>query len=217
MLDWGLIAWGITIGIAVAAPIGPVNLICIRNALARGFSAGVIAGFGAVLGDGTFAAAAAFSLTALSDWFVTWADWLHAIGTAVLIGLGLRTFLVAPNFSGLQQTPPLSRLLATFGTTYLLTVTNPATMMGFATIFGAIEGLPAKASNYDAALTLVAAVMAGSLLWWVVVSWIAAWFTHRITAPRLALINKTMGFLIFVFGVFVGLKLVGRWLGWLWL
>jgi threonine/homoserine/homoserine lactone efflux protein len=217
MLDWGLIAWGIIIGIAVAAPIGPVNLICIRNALARGFSGGVVAGFGAVLGDGTFAAAAAFSLTALSDWFVAWADWLQGIGAAVLIGLGLRTFLVTPNFSGLQLTPPLSRLFATLCTTYLLTITNPATMMGFAAIFGAVDGLLAKAANYGAAFTLVAAVMAGSLLWWVVVSWIAAWLKHRITASRLALINKFMGFLIFVFGVFIGLKLAAPWLGWLWL
>ena len=62
-----LVLAGISIGVLMAAPIGPVNVLVIQRAVAGGFWAGLAAGIGAVLGDGLLAAIAAFSVTAISD------------------------------------------------------------------------------------------------------------------------------------------------------
>ena len=80
MPDWYLILNGVLIGIVVAAPIGPVNLICIRRTLAYGRTNGFVSGLGAAIGDAVFATVAAFGLTALSTTLVAVGDWLQAIG-----------------------------------------------------------------------------------------------------------------------------------------
>ena len=59
-----LVLAGTFIGLLLAAPIGPVNVLVIQRAATGGFWAGLAAGIGAVLGDGTLAAVAAFSMRA---------------------------------------------------------------------------------------------------------------------------------------------------------
>lgn len=206
MIDGELIVIGVLVGIAVAAPMGPVNLMCIRYTMSSGFLAGVLTGAGAVLGDGTFAAIAAFSLTALGDFFVAWSSWLQAVGGVVLVLLGLRTFLSAPDFSALETGPPMTHYVATFCTAYFLTITNPATMMGFAAIFGGVGGLVSTPENYGGALTIVLAVMAGSLFWWLIVAGIVSRLKERMNVVHLTRLHKTMGLLIFVFGLVVGVE-----------
>lgn len=209
MFDWGLILTGVFIGIAVAAPVGPVNLICIRHSLANGFAAGVLAGLGAVVGDGTFAAVAAFGLTALSKLILSWRFVLEIIGAALLIAMGLKTLWVDQDLSGYDKKPGSGRYLQTFSGTYLLTITNPATMMGFAVIFGGVGGLASETTSYSAAGSMVAAVMAGSLIWWIFLAWLVSACKKRLTARHLQMINKVTGLLILGFGVVVAIKLTG--------
>lgn len=211
MIEWQLIATGIMIGIAVSAPIGPINLICMRHSLSYGFMAGVLSGLGSVLGDGTFAVVAAFSLTAMSDLILQWAPVLQVLGAIMLIAMGIRTYFANPVLAGLGEKPPLHRHFATLATTYVLTITNPATMMGFAAIFGGIGGLVKETASYTSAITLVMAVMLGSLSWWIFVARIVSTGKTRIKEKHLRRINRVTGVIIFGFGLIIAAKLLSSY------
>ncbi len=206
-MDWQLIASGVVIGIAVAAPIGPINLMAIRNTLANGFWAGVFTGTGAVLGDGTFAAFAAFGITAVSAFVSDYATWIQAGGGLILIIIGLQIMLSAPTPSNGEDKPSSRRSLAMIGTTYVLTITNPATMMGFLAIFSGVGNLVSRPGDYAGATAMVAAVMAGSFLWWLIVSWFASLFRERIAGGGLKYINWVSGAVIVLFGVAIFVRL----------
>jgi threonine/homoserine/homoserine lactone efflux protein len=212
MIEWQLIATGILVGIAVSAPIGPINLICMRHSLSYGFIAGVLSGLGSVLGDGTFAAVAAFSLTALSDLILQWASMLQVLGAILLIAMGIRTYFATPVLTGLSEKPPLRRHVATLATTYVLTITNPATMMGFAAIFGGVGGLVTETASYGSALTLVIAVMMGSLFWWVFLARLVSIGKNRIQEKHLRRINQATGVIILGFGLVIAVKALSPYL-----
>ncbi len=200
MVDWQLLISGVVIGLAVAAPIGPINLMAIRNTLRGGFWDGVFTGLGAVLGDGTFAVVAAFGLTAVSGLVMAQAHWIQGIGGAVLIAVGVHTILTASQTPRAAQDTGARRSLALVATTYLLTITNPATMMGFIAIFSGLGGFVSAPGNYAAAALLVGAVMLGSLLWWIIVSWLASLLEARMGEGWMKYINWSAGAVIAIFG-----------------
>ncbi|WP_137390027.1 LysE family translocator [Rhodoligotrophos defluvii] len=208
-MDWALILSGIGIGIAVAAPIGPINVMVINAALRRGFRSGVSTGSGAVLGDGCFALIAAFGLTAVSDFIEHYDRAIAAFGGVVLLVLGVRTMVAPAQLSvdnldaAMPARPDLGNHVATLGTTLLLTITNPATLMGFIFIFSSASGLVSEDESYAHATALVLAVMGGSLLWWIVLSAIVSHFRDRLSSRALRIVNAVSGGLIAGFGGFV--------------
>jgi threonine/homoserine/homoserine lactone efflux protein len=204
VIDGQLFGAGVIIGVAVAAPIGPINLMAIRNTLAGGFWRGVSTGAGAVLGDGSFAFVAAFGLTAVSEFVLAYATWIQVAGGLLLIAVGLHTMFMhdaAPRASiPAPANGARARTVALLGTTYLLTVTNPATMMGFIAIFSSVGGLAARPSDYGAAATLVSAVMAGSALWWCLIAWFASRLQSRMADGWFRYVNWASGAVIALFG-----------------
>ena len=205
---WQLIVWGVVIGVAVAAPIGPINLMAIRNTLTHGFWAGLFTGTGAVLGDGTFAVFAAFGITAVSEFIIGYATWIQAIGGAILTVVGLRIMRSQPQVTGLDGEAKRLRPGALVVSTYVLTITNPATMMGFLAIFGGVGNLVSRPGDYAGAGAMVAAVMFGSFLWWLTVSWFASLFRRRIAENGLRVVNLVSGAVIVCFGLGIFVKLL---------
>jgi len=203
MPDWYLILNGVLIGIVVAAPIGPVNLICIRRTLAYGRTNGFVSGLGAATGDAVFASVAAFGLTAASSMLVSVGDWLQAFGGLFLVGLGIHTFLSHPTDNDSVSTNSTGKLAAAVVATFILTITNPATMLGFIAIFGGVGGLITTEPSLMTATLLVVAVFVGSALWWLGVTLTVGLLRHRMTGQTLILINRISGILIVSFGVFV--------------
>ena len=207
-MDWHLIVSGVAIGIAVAAPIGPINLMAIRNTLSHGFLAGVFTGTGAVLGDGTFAVFAAFGITAVSEFVVDWATWIQAGGGLILIAVGLQIVFSSPAALEGEMEPPHKRAAAMVGATYILTITNPATLMGFIAIFGGVGNLVSRPGDYAGATAMVAAVMLGSLMWWLIVSWLTSLFRDRVARSGLRYINWGSGAVIVLFGLAIFVRLL---------
>ena len=202
-----LISSGIVIGLVVAVPIGPVNLICIRRTLAYGSVNGFFSGLGAALGDGVFAVVTAFGLTAISQWIEGYSTPLRLIGGLMLLGFGLHIFnadvsLLREAEGEQGRDNGSSSLFRTIASTFALTITNPATLFGFAALFAGLGSLTGRASFLDAAITVVG-VVAGSTMWWFLLTTIVGIFHQRIDTGVMRNLNHVFGVAVTGFGLVV--------------
>lgn len=197
-----LVLAGIGIGVLMAAPIGPVNVLVIQRAVAGGFWAGLAAGIGAVLGDGLLAAIAAFSVTAISDAMSAYSGWIQCVGGLLLIGFGLTLLFARPALTiPVGEKSHLLEHMGIIPQTFFLAVTNPGAILGMAAMIGGLGSLIGGLNTYPEALLLVASVMGGSLLWWLGLAELIATIRHKLTEARLKLINRIAGAVLFVFGL----------------
>ena len=210
-LDWAtLIGGGLVIGLLVAAPIGPVNLICIRRTLTYGQLNGFAAGLGAAAGDGIFAIVSGFGITAVFQWIEDMGIFLKIIGAAILMIYGIRAFIAAAPQVMLHPDDSMHRgeagaLAVAVASTFALTITNPATLVGFAASFAGLQSIVDFHTSTLATFIVVVSVLAGSALWWFVVTEITAIFHKTISPTTLRHMNQGSGALIFVTGlVFLG-------------
>jgi threonine/homoserine/homoserine lactone efflux protein len=197
-----LVLAGIGIGLLVSAPIGPVNVLVIQRAVSGGFWAGLAAGLGAVTGDGLLATIAAFSVTAISDAMSTYSGWIKLIGGVLLAGFGLMLLAARPALTiPVGQKSHLLEHTGIIPQTFFLTVSNPGAVLGMAAMIGGLGSLIGGLNTYFEALLLVAAVMGGSLLWWLGLSELIATIRHKLTEGRLKLINRIAGAVLIAFGL----------------
>jgi threonine/homoserine/homoserine lactone efflux protein len=206
---------GIGIGVLVAAPIGPVNVLCIHRAVVKGFWGGLAAGLGAVLGDGLLAAVAAFSVTAISDLMIAYAGPIQLVGGILLIGFGVGLLVTRPALVvAPAQRPRFWEHTGIIPQTFFLTVSNPGAIVGMLAVIGGLSSLTGGLDTYPKALLLVVAVMGGSLLWWLALSELIATIRHRLTERRLTMINRVAGTLLVASGAALLLnELMLHW-GW---
>jgi len=157
---------GIVVGIVIALPVGPVGVLCVRRCLFEGPRYGLASGLGAAVADTTFGAIAALGLTFLSDWLLHYEDWFGLMGGVFLLGFGIKAFF----FYRPRKPEPLGgeKLFGAFVSTFALTITNPITLLSLAAIFAKV-GAGSVTGLLDASI-LVGGVFAGSLLWWLAIS-----------------------------------------------
>lgn len=200
-----LLLTGLAVGVVFSAPVGPVNILCVQRAFRSGFFAGLAAGWGAVAGDGLFASVAAFGITAVSGFIEGHSTWLQLIGGLLLIAFGIRTARAHPHLDeGEEETATLVRTaVATFG----MTITNPATVLGFLALFGSLGDWAPKPGDWLGAGTFVVGVVAGGSTWWLAVAAAVAALRDHMTDRTLARINLVAGALLVLFGCAVLLRL----------
>lgn len=196
-----LLLTGLGVGVVFSAPVGPVNILCVQRAFRSGFFSGLAAGLGAVMADGLFAAVAAFGITAVSGFIEGHSVWLQVIGGVLLIAFGIRTARAHPHLdASADEVASLSRTaFATFG----MTITNPATVLGFLALFGSLGDWAPKPGDWLAAGMFVVGVVAGGSSWWLIVATTVAALRDRMTDRTLARINLVAGALLVSFGVAV--------------
>lgn len=214
-----LIAGGMVIGVLVAAPIGPVNLICIRRTLAYGTLNGFVSGLGAALGDGVFAAITAYGLTAIAQMIEGYSGGLQLAGGFILVGFGLQTFFAPPKVAnprinnGEIERVRRTSLLTAMASTFALTITNPATLIGFAALFAGLGSVAGADGSLMTAGVLVGSVILGSTGWWLVLCTFTGLFHGQLTQARMRIINQGSGLFIGAFGLIVlGHLILDRWL-----
>jgi threonine/homoserine/homoserine lactone efflux protein len=207
---------GFVIGILVAAPVGPVNVLCIQRAIERGFWGGIAAGLGAMFGDGLIALCAALGVGQISGAVEYHRMTIQVLGGLVLVAFGLKLYATRPRIvpmaMGEGQSETLRDFVWDIPQTFLLTITNPGAVLGLFAIFGGVSSF-VEVDGYIEALAIVAAVMSGSLAWWVGLSHLIGRFRHRITGERLGLINQVAGLLLLGFGVLLVGEVVLKQLG----
>ena len=202
-MDWAFLGRGLVIGFSIAAPVGPIGVLCIRRTLSDGRAAGFVSGLGAATADGLYGSIAGFGLTAISGVLVDQQAWLRLAGGLFLCYLGIRTLRARPAEGSLM--PPARGLAAAYATTFALTLTNPMTIISFAAIFAGL-GIAAAQDSGSAAL-LVAGVFGGSALWWLILSGFASSVRGRMRPGSLRWVNFAAGVIITSFGVLALLSL----------
>ena len=191
-------AKGLVIGFSIAAPVGPIGVLCIRRSLRDGMAAGFAAGLGAATADAAYGAVAGFGVTAVSGFLIGHRFWIGLIGGAFLCTLGARAFLSKP---ASDAAPGRAGGLATaYTSTLLLTLANPATILSFAVIFAAF-GLGATI-DYPAAASLVLGVFAGSALWWLILSGGTSLVRSRLSPAWMLAVNRVSGAVLIAFGIY---------------
>lgn len=197
---------GLIIGFSIAAPVGPIGVLCIRRTLAKGHASGLISGLGAATADAIYGSIAGFGLTFISSLLIRQQGWLRLVGGTFLCYLGLKTFFARP-----AEQPALAKgndLLSAYASTFFLTLTNPMTILSFAAIFAGL-GVGSASGNYFSAGILVLGVFIGSALWWLILSSGVGMIWKKFNSLGLRWINRISGIIITAFGLFVLLSLKG--------
>jgi threonine/homoserine/homoserine lactone efflux protein len=197
-LQTRLLLQGALIGFSIAAPVGPIALLCIRRTLADGRLVGFFSGLGAATADGLYGAIAAFGLTFLSDMLLRNQSWLRILGGLYLCYLGMRIFL--SRVTERTTDPKRKGVSGAYASTFLLTITNPVTILAFLAVFAGL-GITAGVDRAQAG-ALVVGVFLGSASWWLTLSIVVGFLRVRITPTVLLWVNRLAGALIAGFGVF---------------
>jgi threonine/homoserine/homoserine lactone efflux protein len=189
---------GFLIGLAIAAPVGPIGLLCIRRTLAAGRTAGLVTGLGAATADALYGAVAAFGLSLLTQFLIDQQAWLRLVGGGVLCVLGVRIFLAQPSTE--PATAPSAGLPGAYASTFFLTLTNPATILSFMGIFAGL-GAISEAGTASQAWILVLGVFLGSAAWWLMLSAGVSVLRGRLTRVHLHWLNRISGAVLILFGL----------------
>ena len=207
---------GFALGLAIAAPVGPIGVLCIRRTLADGRLIGFVTGLGAATADAFYGAIAAFGVSLVPLLLSGARLWIHLIGAVFIVWLGLRTMLAnpaAPAKSGAAAAVGAApearrgwRLMSAWLTTLGLTLTNPATIISFAAVFAGI-GLASAGGPVAIASATVAGVFLGSALWWLILSTGVSLARSRLTAGAMRWVNRVSGVTLLGFAAYALLTL----------
>jgi threonine/homoserine/homoserine lactone efflux protein len=207
---------GLIVGFLIAAPVGPVAVMCIHRTLTHGRVAGAVCGCGAVVADTIFGAIAALGLGYVAAELISHNDWLRIAGGVLLTALGLKLILarhlpaaaekqeaVEERDERLSAKPQDSRLdfhIGNFAAAFAIMITNPITLVSFAAIFAVIDiGDIGGAAHWG--VSLVSGVAAGAALWWVLLVLASGFLRDRLNGGGLLWVNRISGALIVAFGL----------------
>ncbi len=195
-MDIHILLKGLLFGFSIAAPVGPIGVLCIRRTLAEGRVHGLVSGLGAASADAVYGSIAAFGLTLVSGFLVQQQFWLRLAGGLFLLVLGIKTLLTKPS----EQAAGVSGrgLTGAYGSTFFLTLTNPMTILSFTAVFAGL-GL-VSGGGYGSAGLLVGGVFLGSALWWILLSSGVSLLRGRIGQNALLWVNRISGLIITGFG-----------------
>jgi threonine/homoserine/homoserine lactone efflux protein len=202
----GFLLKGVLVGIIIAVPTGPVGVLCIRRTIFHGRVAGFVSGLGAATADAIFGIIAGFGLSVISELLLDYQQWLRIGGAVFLLFLGINAFASDP-LEGTQNQRDPEDLIADFASTFVLTITNPITILAFLAIFAGI-GFSGVQATLGRAAILVLGVWIGSLLWWAALAFGAGAMRVSFDRRHLVWIHRGSGGIL----VFSGVALLGSWL-----
>lgn len=191
---------GIILGFSIAAPVGPIGVLCIRRTLAYGVPVGFASGFGAATADAVFGIIAGCGLTLISDFLIAQRFALSLLGGLFLGYLGVKTFFSQPSTQAASANG--QSIIGAYGSTFFLTLTNPMTILSYTAIFAGM-GVVNTASNYTAALALAGGFFTGAALWFLSLSTAVGMVRTKVNDRILGWVNKISGVIILAFAIFI--------------
>lgn len=198
MQELPLIIKAMIVGFSVAAPVGPIAIVCINRTLSGGKRAGIAAGLGAAIADTLYGLIAASGVAIVANFLHQHRLIFKLFGGVILIVLGLRTFLAKP--SNQIAVTDMQSLIQTFVTTLLLTLSNPLTIFAFFASFAAIN-LQSEYNTFWTRVLIVLGVFIGAVFWWFLLTQFVGHFYRSVSAQKLKLLNTFSGIVIMIFGM----------------
>ena len=198
MKEVELLIGGILVGLMIAMPVGPVNILCMHRTIEAGWRSGVVSGLGAAAADMLYGGIAGFSITLVVQFLVREQFWIRFFGGILLVVIGIWYFFEPPEQLNDEKQDRRSAY-ADFRSTFLLTLTNPTTVLSFLAVLAAL-GLGAQ-RQWWLTVFLVGGIFCGSMIWWIVLSSIVNLFRDRFNDRILRLMNRIAGLAIGGFGV----------------
>lgn len=208
VIDWSLLATGMGIGVAVSAPVGPVNVMCLHRAVRHGFWWGLSAGMGAVLADAVFAVVAAFGISAVTDLIEGHIALLKLAGGTLLIVFGVGVMFSKPATESGVPRESARGFIGAATASFFLAITNPGLLFAFLAMFSGLAEFGRGPADVQAASTLVVGVVVGGTLWWVALSLLVGRFRARISDRALYLFNLVSGFILAGAGTAILVELI---------
>lgn len=189
----------VIIGLAIAAPVGPIGVLCIRTTVVNGILAGLAVGFGAAVADGVYAILAGIGLSMITNFLLDISPILKIVGGGFLLYTGIIIFLQKVHYSKARVVIRKSygRL---FSSTFFLTLSNPMTILAF---LGIISALEVETTSNKEFMTLIIGVLSGSILWWLFLVGTVSFVAKRLNATVLGYVNRASGIVIAVFGIYI--------------
>ncbi|WP_454018536.1 LysE family translocator [Azospirillum sp. Marseille-Q6669] len=191
---------GLIIGFSIAAPVGPIGLLCIRRTLADGPAHGFVSGLGAASADAVYGAIAGFGVVLVTDALLGAQVALKLVGGLMLLWLGWSTLRARPAERAADARGG-GGLAGAYASTFALTLANPATILSFAAVFGGLGVSAGDGSSTGVAALLVAGVFTGSAMWWLGLSASVGALRRRVTPAAMLWINRVSGAVLGVFGI----------------
>ena len=203
---------GVLMGLLLALPFGPVNLLGLQRAVERGFFGGMAAGLGIMLGDGLIALGAALGVNAISGAIRQYRTAVQIVGGLALLIAGIKLYFTPFVISTETQaeSATLRDYIWDIPQMFFFTITNPGAVLGLIAIFGGVSSFVEVESHIDA-FAMVAAIMGGSFLYWFTVSQFIATIRHRLDVVRLGQINRIAGLVLIGFGCWLIGEMVIKW------
>ena len=194
-----LIIKGLLAGLAIAVPVGPINVLCASRTLTKGRLSGLLSGLGAATADALYGAVAGFSITLVIDFLVREESRIRVVGGLLLVGIGCVYFRKPPQSLKKEQGEEEGSAHSDFVSTLLLTLTNPTTVLSFIAVLTAL-GMGGGAGWKT--FLLVGGIFCGSMLWWVILVTLVNWLRDRFNENSMRWMNRIAGLAIGGFGLF---------------
>lgn len=196
------------IGLAIAAPVGPVGLLCIERTLRQGAATGFVTGLGAATADAIYAAIGAAGLGTLIALLTRLAMPLALAGCVLLLYLGIAT-LRRDAASHAARAAGAHSLPRAYGSALALTLTNPMTILSFIAIFAGLAG--ARTPSLADSVLMVVGVFAGSALWWLLLAYGGGRLLSRLGERGQLLVDKACGVLLIGFALLLAWRTLAGW------
>jgi threonine/homoserine/homoserine lactone efflux protein len=196
MVNYELPIRGIATGLIIAAPVGPVNVLCIQRTLGKGWKSGLVSGLGAAAADTIYGSIAAFSITLVIDFLLREQFWIRVLGGLLLIAIGVLYYFRKP------QTLEAGKDEAThsdFVSTFLLTATNPTTVLSFIAVLATLGMKEQRTALMT--LLLVGGIFFGSMMWWTILTASVSALRSKINDGTMVWMNRVAGVAIGGFGI----------------
>jgi threonine/homoserine/homoserine lactone efflux protein len=190
---------GILIGFLIAMPFGPVDLLVIRNSISRGMFFGFITGMGAAVTDGIFGAVAGLGISEITEFLLTYKLYFKYLGGIFLIGIGFTILMSKILEDSSNQIINKDSFFKAFLTSFILTFTNPLTIISFIGIFAALE--IELTNRIMDSIALIVGIILGSTLWWIILSCFSSQFKNKIGLKTFLWLNRISGFALITLGI----------------
>ena len=187
---------GVMAGVAIAAPVGPVNILTASRTLLKGPRSGLLSGLGAAAADTVYGSIAGFSISFVIGFLLREERWIRIYGGILLIAIGVWYFQKKP--SSLKERRDEGGGHSDFVSTFLLTLTNPTTVLSYLAVLAAL-GAASRESVWHTVF-LVLGIFSGSMTWWIILVMISNRFRNRFNDRTLRWMNRVAGFAIGGFG-----------------